>query len=117
MKMLAWVIVIGALAGIAYSFARWRARWTERRKEGAARFESFIAQARPLVPPPVTQQAPLPAPDEQLLLDAAGKAGQAGEPALALQLYARLLARYPHSRLAPQAHAGVAEQQKKLAPG
>jgi len=115
MKTLVWLVVIGALAGIVYGFARLRTRWAERRKEREARFESFIAQARPEAPPPVSSFPPPPAADEQLLLDAASKAGQAGEPALSLQLYGRLLERYPQSRFAPQAQAGFAEQQKRLA--
>ena len=58
-------------------------------------------------PPPV-------APQERLLLDAAAKAGEAGEPALSIQLYAKLLARYPQSALATQARAAVEAQKKKL---
>ena len=119
MKALVWLVTLGALAGIAYGFARWHARWAERRKAADERFSSFIAQARPAAPPlnaasPVPQP-PQSAPEESLLFEAAGKAGQAGEPALSIQLYARLLARYPDSRFAAQAQAGVVEQQKKLA--
>ena len=39
---------------------------------------------------------------------------EAGEPALAIQLYARLLARYPDSALGIQARAAVEAQKKKL---
>jgi hypothetical protein len=42
------------------------------------------------------------------------KAGEAGEPALAIQLYARLLARYRRRRFAAQARAAVEAQKKKL---
>ncbi len=117
MRLLVWLVVLGCVAGIVVLLARLFARWGERRKESEARFASFIAQARPTAPPPATEAKSVPATpaDEQLLLDAAGKAGQAGEPALSMQLYARLLARYPQSRLASQAQAGIAEQQKKLA--
>ena len=51
---------------------------------------------------------------ERLLLDAAGKAGEAGEPVLAIQLYAKLLSRYPQTSFAAQARAAVAEQKRKL---
>ena len=51
---------------------------------------------------------------QKLLFEAAHKAGEAGEPALAIQLYARLLARYPASAFAPQARAAVEALKKKL---
>ena len=52
---------------------------------------------------------------QRLLFDAAAKAGDAGEPVLSIQLYARLLARYPDSALASQARAAVEVQKKSLA--
>jgi hypothetical protein len=52
---------------------------------------------------------------QKLLFEAAHKAGEAGEPALAIQLYARLLARFPQSAFADQARAAAAAQKKKLA--
>lgn len=52
---------------------------------------------------------------QRLLFDAAAKAGDAGEPVLSIQLYARLLARYPDSALASQARAAVEVQKKNLA--
>jgi len=51
---------------------------------------------------------------QRLLFDAAAKAGEAGEPVLSIQLYARLLARYPDSTLASQARAAVEMQKKYL---
>ena len=51
---------------------------------------------------------------QRLLFDAAAKAGEAGEPVLSIQLYARLLARYPESVLASQARAAVELQKKNL---
>jgi hypothetical protein len=115
MKALVGLVALGCVAGIVYILARLFARWGEKRKAAEERFASFIAQARPQALPTASPQ-PLPAaPEEQLLLDAGAKAGQAGEPALAIQLYTRLLARYPQSRFASQAQAGVVEQQKKLA--
>ena len=51
---------------------------------------------------------------QRLLFDAAAKAGEAGEPVLSIQLYARLLARYPESALASQARAAVELQKKNL---
>jgi hypothetical protein len=55
------------------------------------------------------------APQERLLLDAAAKAGEAGEPVLSIQLYAKLLSRYPQTQFAGQARAAVEAQKKKLA--
>ena len=51
---------------------------------------------------------------QRLLFDAAAKAGEAGEPVLSIQLYARLLARYPESAFASQARAAVEAQKKNL---
>jgi hypothetical protein len=51
---------------------------------------------------------------QRLLFEAAAKAGEAGEPVLSIQLYARLLARYPDSALASQARAAVETQKRNL---
>ena len=51
---------------------------------------------------------------QRLLFDAAAKAGEAGEPVLSIQLYARLLARYPESTFASRARAAVEMQKKNL---
>ena len=64
------------------------------------------------------EPAPAPAPDlgpQKLLFDAAAKAGEAGEPALSIQLYARLISRYPNSALAALARTAVAAQKARLA--
>ena len=116
MKALTWLLVAGALAGVAYFIARMRQQWAERQRAAEARFASFIAQVRPL---PAAQApvaaAPAPAREERLLLEAAGKAAEAGEAVLAIQLYARLLSRYPQTGFAAQARAAVAEQKKRVA--
>ena len=117
MKALGWIILLAIVAGMAYVIVRSRRRWQERQLAAQARFAQFIAQAKPesaplLAPSPVAIPT---AREERLLLEAAGKASEAGEPALALQLYARLLARFPQSSLAAQARAAVAELQKRLA--
>ncbi|MFY9314370.1 MAG: hypothetical protein WAO95_02275 [Burkholderiales bacterium] len=52
---------------------------------------------------------------QKFLFEAAHKAGEAGEPALALQLYERLLARYPQSAFAEQARKAADAQKRKLA--
>jgi len=120
MKGLLWLVVIAALAGVAWMIARWRRQWLERQAAAEARLASFIAQSGPVVAPPITSApatAAAPAaqaPQERLLLDAAAKAGEAGEPALSIQLYAKLLSRYPQTTYASQARTAVAAQKKKL---
>ena len=77
-----------------------------------ARISDFMAQVRP---PAGSAPRASAAPQERLLLEAAAKAGEAGEPALAIQLYARLLSRFPQTAFAEQARAAVAVQKKRLA--
>jgi predicted outer membrane lipoprotein len=126
MVAVAWML--GVLIAAGFGYATWRAygQWVERQRAAEERMASFVAQAKM----PATQAVPaaqatpaavaVPAPStptvqEQLLLDAAAKAALAGEPVLAIQLYARLLSRYPQTSLAAQARAAVAEQKKKVA--
>ena len=121
MKGLLWLVIVASLAGLAWGLARWRRQWLARQQAAEARLASFIAQATPSAstvtptaapPPPAAQPV---SPQERLLLDAAAKAGEAGEPALSIQLYARLLSRYPQTQFAAQARAAVETQKKKLA--
>lgn len=136
MKGMVWFIVLAAVAGIVYGLWRMRAKWEERNRAAEERFASFMSQAMPgamKVPAvPVTPAAPgmaaAPAMPpmiaeakanhevaiQRLLLEAASKAGEAGEPALSIQLYARLLSRYPKCTFAQQARAAVETQKKKL---
>ena len=109
MKALAWFVFIASIAVVAYGLARWRKRWEEHQRIAEARLAQFVSQAR------APAAAPAAAPQERLLLEAAGKAAEGGEPVLAIQLYARLLARFPQTMFAAQARAAVAEQKKKLA--
>ncbi len=125
--MLAWIVGLFMVGGFGY--AAWRAygKWLDRQRAAEARMASLVAQmkagapAAQAVAPSQPAAAPAAAPrmetdvQERLLFEAADKAGQAGEPALAIQLYARLVSRYPQSGLAPLARAAVAEQKKKLA--
>jgi len=115
MRALAWLLILGVIIAGVYGFARWRRQWAERKKAAEERFVSFMAQAKPVAPVAPVPQAIAPDPRERLLLEAAGKAGEAGEPALSIQLYAKLLSRYPQSVFAAQARAAVDEQKKKLA--
>ena len=122
MKTLAWLIVIGALAGIGYYLWRMRRGWLERQRNAEQRLTEMMVSARPpsaAVPATPASVAPAPTPSvdstglatQKLLFDAAG---EAGEPALSIQLYARLLSRYPDSAFATQVRAAVEVQKKKL---
>jgi hypothetical protein len=116
MTVVFWLVLLGAIGGAGYIVWKWHGRWQERERASEERFASLVAQARPA-------QAKLPAapaaassmPLQRLLFDAATKAGEAGEPVLSIQLYARLLARYPDSALGAQARAAVEAQKKRIA--
>jgi hypothetical protein len=115
-KTVIWLLMLGAAAAIGYGIWRWRERLLERQRAAEERFASFVAQARPAAP---AVQAPkaeaVPGlPQQKLLFEAAARAGEAGEPALSIQLYARLLSRFPETAFAAQARAAVEAQKKKL---
>jgi hypothetical protein len=117
-KILTWLIVAAALAAIGYMIRAWRRRWEERERASEERLAALVAQARPSAAP--LAQAAQPAPDatlalQKLLFEAAAKAGEAGEPALAIQLYARLIARFPQSAFVEQARGAVQVQKERLA--
>jgi hypothetical protein len=123
MRAVSWFIIVGAVIGIVWYLARLWRQFSERREAAEARMMNIVAEARPamapVLPPMGATAASVPdaapqAPEERLLFDAAAKAGQAGEPALSIQLYAKLLSRYPHSILVSQARAAVEEQKKKV---
>ena len=124
MTAVAWMLALLIAAGFGY--ATWRAygQWQERQRAAEERMASLVVQAKnaaaPGAPALDKSAAALSLPpketvQERLLFEAAGKAALAGEPVLAIQLYARLLSRYPQTRLAEPARAAVAEQKKKLA--
>ena len=117
MKLIIWLLVLGAIAAAAYTLWRWRERWLEHKRASEERLASFIAQARPAAPPieQTTARVDASLPQQKLLFEAAMKAGEAGEAALSIQLYARLLARYPESGFAEQARAAVEVQKQRLA--
>ena len=120
MKQFVVVIMLGAFAALVFFFwVRYRA-WAERQRASDERFAGFIDQVRPAVAPAATPAAvPAPPdptlPQQKLLLEAASKAGEAGEAVLSIQLYARLIARYPQGALSAQARTAVEAQKKKLA--
>jgi TolA-binding protein len=106
MKLLFWLLVIAAGAGLALWWRSWQRRHAERSRAAEERAASFMAQAR--------AAAPAADPAQKLLFEAAGKAAEANEPALAAELYARLIARFPQGALAAQARAAFELQKRKL---
>jgi hypothetical protein len=119
MNTVAWLFIIGIIAGLGFWLWRWKQAWTERQRAAEERYSSLLVSAH--VAPGAPAAAAVPKPDaagaamQKLLFDAAAKAGEAGEPVLSIQLYAKLLSRYPASAFAAQVRAAVEVQKKKLA--
>jgi hypothetical protein len=130
MKTLFWVAVL-ASAGVLVFIVRYVLRkQAARERASEARAAELLAQmagaklaAAPTTVahdprPPVQAAAPAPGrgklETQKLLFEAARRAGEADEPALAIQLYARLLARFPDSAFADEVRAAAEAQKKKL---
>lgn len=114
MKQVMWVLVLAIAAGLGYWLWYAVRRYEERKHAEAERHAAFMAQmVSAAVAKPPEDAAALA--QQKLLFDAAAKAAEAGESALAIQLHARLVARYPASALAGQAKAAVEVLKKKLA--
>ena len=115
MKLVIWLGVIAAIAVLVYGLVKWRQRREELERASEERSAAFMAEmmtaakAKNLSPGDAAALA-----KQRLLFDAAAKAGEAGEPVLSIQLYARLLARYPDSAFAAQAREAVEAQKKNL---
>ena len=115
MKLVIWLLAFAAIAVVAYGIVRWRRRSEELARASEQRTAAFMAEMMA-----ATKSKAGPAVDatalakQKLLLDAAAKAGEAGEPVLSIQLYARLLARYPDTAFAAQAREAVEAQKKNL---
>jgi hypothetical protein len=130
MNLIFGLVVLILIATIIALVWLIRRRAGDRERAEAARAAAFVsnlgsapraAEAAPAVaaeprPAPVPVAA-APASDialQKMLFEAAHKAGEAGEPALAIQLYARLLARFPSTSFAEPARAAAAALKKKL---
>ena len=111
MKLAMWLLAAAAIGLLGYAIWSWRRRWQERQRASEERLAAFIAEAKPKQP----EESPSTVALQKLLFEAAAKAGEAGEPALSIQLYARLLARFPESGFAAQARSAVDAQKQKLA--
>lgn len=115
MKTFIWLLVLAGIAVLGYAFWTWRRRWEERQRASEERLAAFIAQARPAAAAAAAPPVDPSLPQQKLLLEAAAKAAEAGEPALSIQLYARLIARFPQSAFVEQARGAVQAQKQKLA--
>jgi Arc/MetJ-type ribon-helix-helix transcriptional regulator len=121
MKNVLWLLLL-AFAAVAVWLVRYGLRkWQERMRAGEERLANLVAENTTGEKPARAAPAPEPLPAasgelarQKLLFEAAHKSGEAGEPALAIQLYGRLLARYPASAFAAEARAAVEAQKKKL---
>jgi len=126
-----WLLLFAIAITAGWLIRRNLRQWSARQRAGEARFADFIAgttaaktkAAEPEPAPPLAAgavpRAPLPqAADgiaqQKMLFEAAHKAGEAGEAVIAIQLYGRLLARYPATTFADQAHADAAALKKRL---
>jgi hypothetical protein len=125
-----WLVIFATAAAFGWLIWHNLRKIQERRRAEAERFANFIAgntgaaaQNAPAPSPAPTPALPGAASSiapgaelspQKLLFDAARKAGEAGEPALAIQLYGRLLARYPATEFAGEARATVEALKKKL---
>lgn len=118
------VLVLAAtIVGLIWLIRR---RAEDRERAEATRAAAFVSGLAPAPKPVEGTPAGIPAPVmpaaaptgdialQKLLFEAAHKAGEAGEPALAIQLYARLLSRYPATSFAEPARAAAAALKKKL---
>ena len=116
MQVTALIAMVGIAAVLAFGVWLLRKRWAERARAADAREAQFIAGFAPAVPaaPPASPKEPSTLPQQKLLFEAAAKAAEAGEPALSIQLYARLISRYPASGFAGQARAAVEVQKRRL---
>ena len=109
-----WLAILVAVVAAVWIVARIRRTIRERELAEEARAANLLAglagtRAAPVTPAPQPVRAIVTddLAQQKLLFESAHKAGEAGEPALAIQLYARLLARYPASAFAEQARAGT----------
>jgi hypothetical protein len=115
MKFATWLLAAAAIGILGYAIWSWRRRWQERQRASEERLASFIAQVKPVPETKKPEAPPSTLAQQKLLFEAAAKAGEAGEPVLSIQLYARLLARFPDSAFAAQARNAVEAQKQKLA--
>ena len=131
MNIFFWLVMAAFAATIIWTVWYIRRKAEERRLAEEARVAAFVSSLS-TTPRPAAMAAegaapsPAPAPArippalpngmalQKLLFEAAHKAGEAGEPVLAIQLYARLLSRFPDTGFAEPARAAVVALKKAV---
>lgn len=121
MKNALWLLLLVFAAAAVWLLRYGLRKWQEHVRASEARLANFVAGNTTAEKPAPAAPAPGPLPAasgelarQKLLFEAAHKSGEAGEPALAIQLYGRLLARYPATAFAAEARAAAEAQKKKL---
>jgi len=115
MRWIIWLLVFAAIGVFWYAIWLWYRRWQDRERASEERFAALVAEVKPPLAETQAVEAPSTLGQQKLLFEAAAKAGEAGEPVLAIQLYARLLSRFPESAFGAQARAAIEAQKSKLA--
>ena len=126
-----WLLLLAIAVAFGWVIRHQLRKWNERKQAEEERFAKFMQGSTGVAAPKAAAPTPRPTPAppvaappaaarddltvQKMLFDAAHKAGEAGEPALAVQLYARLIARFPAGTLTDAARAAVEAQKKKLA--
>ena len=113
MKQMFAIVLLAVAAGLGFWLWKAYRQFAERNRGADQRLTSAMSQAMNAAKPKAAEDAAGMA-QQKLLYEAAAKAGEAGEAVLSIQLYARLIARYPESTLGTQARAAVEAQKKKL---
>ena len=120
MRGVFWLAVLGSLLAAGGTVWYVLRKWKERQRAEEERLAAFMAATagKTKMVEAAAVPAPMPAPADAVApVSGDGLAQQKllFEAALAIQLYARLLARYPASAFAGQARAAVDAEKKKLA--
>jgi len=124
-----WLLLFAIAITAGWLIRRNLRQWAARQRAEEARFADFMAgtaaaksKAAEPAPPLAAGAAPAASSpqatdglaQQKMLFEAAHKAGEAGEAVIAVQLYGRLLARYPATAFADQARAEAAALKKRL---
>ena len=109
------MLAFATIGAFVYWLRGWRLRRAERQRASEDRLAALMAHAMASVQPKAATRPDAIVAKQRLIFDAACKAGEAGEPVLAIQLYARLLARFPECGFADQARRAIEEQKRLIA--
>lgn len=125
MKTMFWLAVAVSIAVGVFIIRYVLRRLADRERASEQRAAQLLAQMAGAKLPAAAAPAPAPATSgvptapnaletQKLLFDAARKAGDAGEPEIALLTYERLLARFPDSHFAGEVRTAAEAQKRKL---